>query len=125
MLLPSSAGAQPQACLTLTDTLAPARLSNPRLRAGDRSPAIPSRIAFMRAPLNVIDCISIVPFYVELVVRAVSPQGAEGASQFGRLAIIRMLRLVRVLRIFKIGKSFRGVVVLMRTLAKSINAILL
>jgi voltage-gated potassium channel Kch len=85
---------------------------------------IPSRRAFVLVPLNVIDLISIAPFYLELIVVASSADGS-GSGQLSQLAILRVLRLARVVRIFKVSKSFSPVIVLVRTLGKSLNAILM
>ena len=50
----------------------------------------------MRSFLNIIDFVSIVPYYLNLVV--------SGASSGAEFAMLRVLRLVRVFRIFKLSR---------------------
>jgi len=96
------------------------------LAAGDtdrsHGVAVPSRTEFLLTPLNVIDFVAIAPFYVELIIRSALP-GASDSTSLNSLSIMRVLRLTRVLRVFKVSRSFAGIVILMRTLAKSISAI--
>lgn len=54
----------------------------------------PSVWKFVKSPLNIIDFLAILPFYVELLF-STSPSGS---------AIIRIIRLVRIFRIFKISR---------------------
>jgi hypothetical protein len=60
------------------------------LRAG----SCPDAWAFARNPLNAIDFVAVLPFYLELVL---------GASAGGG-AVVRIVRLVRVFRVFKISR---------------------
>eukprot|EP00732_Lithocolla_globosa_P003715 Lithocolla_globosa_v1_NODE_3086_length_1769_cov_19.748541.p1 type:complete len:455 gc:universal NODE_3086_length_1769_cov_19.748541:1573-209(-) len=60
----------------------------------------PKLIPFIIAPFNIIDLVAIIPYYIELIFRAVgSSSGTNG------LAVLRIIRLVRVLRLFKMGKN--------------------
>lgn len=63
-------------------------------------------------PLNVIDLLAILPFYIELMV-------AAGTS----VAVVRVLRLVRVFRVFKMGKNSKGVEMLAKTFYRSLPAL--
>ncbi|KAG8459258.1 hypothetical protein KFE25_014103 [Diacronema lutheri] len=96
------------------------------LAAGDRgmSGQIPSRREFVRMPLNLLDVVAVAPFYVELIVQASRPDSSTGPS-LDALAVVRVLRLTRVLRVFKLSKSSTGVLVLMRTVAHSLSAIVM
>ena len=54
----------------------------------------PSKLKFIREPLNIIDFVAILPFYVELI---------AGASS-GGATVMRIIRLVRIFRVFKISR---------------------
>lgn len=70
-----------------------------------------------------IDLVAIAPFYIELFIRAIVPDLDSDSRSLDGLSIIRVLRLSRVLRVFKVSRSFTGIIILMRTLAKSVSAI--
>eukprot|EP00043_Microstomoeca_roanoka_P007062 m.68295 g.68295 ORF g.68295 m.68295 type:complete len:570 (+) comp13677_c0_seq1:280-1989(+) len=61
-------------------------------------------------PLNLIDLIAILPYYIGLLA------GSSGASS---LAVIRILRLLRVSRLFKFSRHSQGLQDLMRCLAQT------
>lgn len=67
---------------------------------------------YIRKPLNVIDLLAVLPFYLELIL-------TSGAS----VSVVRVLRLARVFRVFKMGKNSKGVKMLSDTLAASIAAL--
>lgn len=54
--------------------------------------------AFMLAPLNLIDLIAILPFYVDVII------GAFTSSSNGMMKLLRLFRLARVFRVFKLSK---------------------
>lgn len=56
----------------------------------------PSPLYFIISPLNIIDLLAILPFYITLF---------AGNSGLSGLAVVRVLRLVRFFRLFKIGKT--------------------
>lgn len=64
---------------------------------------------YLSAPMNLIDFVAIMPFYVELV-------SGEGG---GGLAVLRILRLARVFRLFKFGQLNEGVTLLSNVVRKS------
>lgn len=68
---------------------------------------------FIFSPLNVIDFIAIVPYYINL---------ASDTNLGGSLVILRVLRLARILRLFKMSKRMEGVQVLARTLQVAADA---
>jgi hypothetical protein len=70
---------------------------------------------FMKGPLNLVDLVAILPFYIGLLL----PGGVEGVS------VVRVVRLVRVFRVFKIGAHVRGLEVFRRTFLTSIHELAL
>ena len=65
----------------------------------------PQKLKFLYQPLNVIDLVAILPFYVTIALNSVD-------TNVGSLSILRILRLVRVFRIFKLSRYSRGLKIL-------------
>ena len=59
----------------------------------------PKRGQFLKSPLNAIDLLSILPFYIEAILKG------SGAG-LGGTRIVRIVRLVRVFRVLKLGGRF-------------------
>ena len=74
----------------------------------------PSKIGFLLDPLTLIDIISILPFYFELMTN----NGGGGV-----LLIFRVVRLTRVFRVFKLSKYNQDIKLVFTTIARSKNAI--
>ncbi|XP_053115635.1 potassium voltage-gated channel subfamily A member 7 [Hemicordylus capensis] len=81
--------------------------------------ACPSKPAFFKNIMNMIDFVAIIPYFVAL--------GTEFARQRGvgqpamSLAILRVIRLVRVFRIFKLSRHSKGLQILGQTLKASMR----
>ncbi|XP_005996789.1 potassium voltage-gated channel subfamily A member 2 [Latimeria chalumnae] len=79
----------------------------------------PSKPAFFKDIMNMIDFVAIIPYFVTL--------GTEFARQRGvgqpamSLAILRVIRLVRVFRIFKLSRHSKGLQILGQTLKASMR----
>lgn len=74
-----------------------------------------ARLRFVRDPSNVIDLVSIIPFYLEL---------AAGLNVTA-VSVIRSLRIARVFRVFKLSRYSTGFQTLVRTIKRSVKALLL
>ncbi|XP_050186630.1 LOW QUALITY PROTEIN: potassium voltage-gated channel subfamily A member 7, partial [Myiozetetes cayanensis] len=81
--------------------------------------ASPSKAAFFRSAMNLIDLAAIAPYFIAL--------GTELAAQRGlgqpamSLAVLRVIRLVRVFRVFKLSRHSRGLQILGQTLRASMR----
>ncbi|KAG2442012.1 hypothetical protein HYH02_009804 [Chlamydomonas schloesseri] len=76
----------------------------------------PNLWQFIIAPLNIIDLISIVPWYIE--------KGLSGSALQGT-AVFRVLRLLRVFRVLKLGARYRKLLIVTTAFAKSLDMLLL
>jgi len=73
----------------------------------------PSKWKFFISVLNIIDLVSIIPFYITLPM--------EDSANVSSLAVLRSVRLVRVFRIFKLSRYSRGLQILGHTLKASLR----
>ncbi|KXZ53950.1 hypothetical protein GPECTOR_6g868 [Gonium pectorale] len=76
----------------------------------------PRLLPFLLAPLNIIDLVSFVPWYIEL---AMQDSGMQGT------AVFRIMRLLRVFRVLKLGGRYRKLLVVTRALARSADMLAL
>lgn len=70
--------------------------------------------------LNTIDLLAIMPWYLNLILKAAK---SSGDARF--VGVLRIVRLVRVVRVFKASKNFQGMHVLLRTIKRSGMAIII
>uniref|UniRef100_A0A673VHA8 Ion transport domain-containing protein n=1 Tax=Suricata suricatta TaxID=37032 RepID=A0A673VHA8_SURSU len=80
----------------------------------------PDKVEFLKSSLNIIDCVAILPFYLEVGLSGLSSKAAKDV-----LGFLRVVRFVRILRIFKLTRHFVGLRVLGHTLRASTNEFLL
>ncbi|XP_006891355.1 PREDICTED: potassium voltage-gated channel subfamily A member 5 [Elephantulus edwardii] len=89
--------------------------------------ACPSKAAFSRNIMNIIDVVAIFPYFITLGTELAEqqPGGVGGGGQNGQqamsLAILRVIRLVRVFRIFKLSRHSKGLQILGKTLQASMR----
>ncbi|AWP09750.1 putative potassium voltage-gated channel subfamily A member 10-like [Scophthalmus maximus] len=80
----------------------------------------PSKKEFFRNLMNIIDIISIIPYFVTVITELVTTP-EESSGQNMSLAILRIIRLVRVFRIFKLSRHSKGLQILGQTLKASMR----
>ncbi|XP_063053629.1 shaker-related potassium channel tsha2-like [Engraulis encrasicolus] len=83
----------------------------------------PSKAAFYKDLMNVIDIVAILPYFVTVGLELAELEG--GGQHAASLAILRVIRLVRVFRIFKLSRHSKGLQILGRTLHASMNELAL
>ena len=86
------------------------------------SPATIGLNTFLCSAFNWIDVIAIAPFYVDVLLTVAQADTGGGLKS---LAVLRIVRLARVLRVLKFSKSISWVMVLIRTVYKSLSAMVL
>ena len=77
--------------------------------------ATDGKLRFVKNPMNVVDVVAILPFYIGLLL----------TDSVNGLSVVRVVRLVRVFRVFKFGSSMRGLAVFKNTIVSSFDALLL
>uniref|UniRef100_A0A3Q3LCT8 Potassium voltage-gated channel subfamily A member 10 n=1 Tax=Mastacembelus armatus TaxID=205130 RepID=A0A3Q3LCT8_9TELE len=82
----------------------------------------PSKSEFFNNIMNIIDIVSIIPYFVTLGTElATTPDDDVNSGQNMSLAILRIIRLVRVFRIFKLSRHSKGLQILGQTLKASMR----
>nr|DBA15945.1 TPA: hypothetical protein GDO54_003398 [Pyxicephalus adspersus] len=81
--------------------------------------ACPSKPAFFKDIMNMIDFVAIIPYFVALGTELARHRGVAQPAM--SLAILRVIRLVRVFRIFKLSRHSKGLQILGQTLKASMR----
>ncbi|NXN30118.1 KCNA3 protein, partial [Nycticryphes semicollaris] len=81
--------------------------------------ASPSKTAFFRNAMNLIDLVAIAPYFVALGTELARQRGVGQPAM--SLAILRVIRLVRVFRVFKLSRHSTGLQILGQTLRASMR----
>ncbi|XP_048374369.1 potassium voltage-gated channel subfamily A member 7 isoform X2 [Sphaerodactylus townsendi] len=79
----------------------------------------PSKPAFFKNVMNMIDFVAIIPYFVTLGTEVARQKGVSQPAM--SLAILRVIRLVRVFRIFKLSRHSKGLQILGQTLKASMR----
>ncbi|XP_034782137.1 potassium voltage-gated channel subfamily A member 5-like [Acipenser ruthenus] len=82
--------------------------------------ACPSKSAFSKNMMNIIDIMAIIPYFITLGTELAEQQGNNGQQALS-LSILRVIRLVRVFRIFKLSRHSKGLQILGQTLKASMR----
>lgn len=77
----------------------------------------PSKLAFVKSIMNLIDVIAVVPFYMALAM-------GNNTDVVG-IAMLRVLRVVRVFRVFKLSRYSKAIYLIILTISTSIRELLL
>ncbi|MCI4375334.1 hypothetical protein PGIGA_G00108340 [Pangasianodon gigas] len=87
---------------------------------GVRFVVCPSKSEFFSNIMNVIDIVSIMPYFITVVTELMATHDSA-ANQNMSLATLRVIRLVRVFRIFKLSRHSKGLQILGQTLKASMR----
>ena len=75
----------------------------------------PRKFKFIKQPMNVIDILAVIPFFISLLL-----EGLEDFEIIGKTGkIIRLVRVMRIMRLFKLVRHFAGLQSLLITLQQA------
>ncbi|KAL1007761.1 hypothetical protein UPYG_G00091280 [Umbra pygmaea] len=86
-----------------------------------------SKLEFLRGPLNIIDAVAILPFYLSLVVGEKSTDQEDGKPGTGRGyldklgLVLRLMRALRILYVMRLARHSMGLQTLGLTMKRSIR----
>lgn len=84
----------------------------------------PSRLKFLGNPLNIIDVVSILPFYATMALETVDEDNAEESEDLENVGkVVQVLRLMRVFRILKLARHSIGLRALGATVRHSYHEV--
>jgi hypothetical protein len=67
----------------------------------------PSKFAFIKNGPNIIDVVSIIPYFIQLIGLIYQKKDSNVSGFSSTLTVLRIVRLVRVFRIFKLSRHFK------------------
>ena len=67
----------------------------------------PSKFAFIKSGSNIIDVVSIIPYFLQLISLIYQDDDSSVSGFSSTLTVLRIIRLVRVFRIFKLSRHFK------------------
>ena len=67
----------------------------------------PSKFAFIKNGPNIIDVVSIIPYFIQLIGLIYQKKDSNVSGFSATLTVLRIVRLVRVFRIFKLSRHFK------------------
>jgi hypothetical protein len=81
--------------------------------------AAPRKLRFAMKPLNLVDIMAIIPFYLELIMTLCGVDDKKLRDLRWAFLVVRILRVLRVIRIIKLGKFSSGLQTFGMTLQRS------
>ncbi|KAK0408271.1 hypothetical protein QR680_003865 [Steinernema hermaphroditum] len=81
--------------------------------------AAPRKLRFALKPLNLVDLLAIVPFYLELILTLCGVDDKKLRDLRWAFLVVRILRVLRVIRIIKLGRFSSGLQTFGMTLQRS------
>lgn len=81
--------------------------------------ASPNKLKFLKDPLNIIDILSIVPFYMSIALSYFSASILKQTESIRKL--FTLFRVLRILRIFKLARHSKGLKQFGKTIKMSVN----
>lgn len=90
-----------------------------------RYSSCPNKMEYFKDVMNIIDFVSIIPYFITLGSLMVATDDQHSSGQSSSLTILRVIRLVRVFRIFKLSRHSKGLQILGQTLKSSIKELAL
>lgn len=75
---------------------------------------------FVKSPMNWIDLLAVVPYYVSLIVRLTGTQSNVNQSTYVGLRLLRILRFGRVFKFYRVFKRLKSFRVLVITIKQSL-----
>ncbi|XP_043915614.1 potassium voltage-gated channel subfamily A member 2-like [Protopterus annectens] len=80
--------------------------------------ACPSKVAFCKDIMNIIDIVSMLPYYITLCIDMTKEKAGQQVMSF---AFLRIIRVLRIFRIFKLSRYSKGLQILGQTLKASLK----
>lgn len=84
------------------------------------------RVAFSKNGMNVIDFVSIIPYYFDLLIWSITgtpPYASDGGGASDLTRVLRLFRLVRVFRVFKLGRNSRSLFIAFKSVLASLDTL--
>ena len=80
----------------------------------------PQKCQFVKSLMNLIDFVSIIPFYMQLILKS-----EDTETNVIGIAMLRVLRIARVFRVFKLSRYSKAIYLIIITIRSSIRELLL
>ena len=74
--------------------------------------ACPNKLLFVKASVNIIDCVATLSFYIDLVLQ-------KFASHLENADILEFFSIIRIMRLFKLTRHSSGLKILIQTFRAS------
>lgn len=85
----------------------------------------PRRKLFFTSGLNLVDLLTLIPFYVEIIIHTLSPKELYKSSVLDAIFVMRILRVCRVFRLVRHNKGLQVLVYTIQASAREIFLLLM